>query len=168
MANTKPLNLHLSIDADQTTEILGWLRQVVETSIAANLAGLKQEQVQQPPLEKADDPRPSCEASPRKVDLPDAAKAKAGDLRIDLLLGKIPEATGILIDTATTAKLLGISSRTLYRLNDEKATPEPVRIGGKIIRWRLAELLEWIEAGCPPRKFWNYKGLGASHKRAGR
>ncbi|OAI48430.1 hypothetical protein AYO44_06865 [Planctomycetaceae bacterium SCGC AG-212-F19] len=102
------------------------------------------------------------------VDLSDAARTKAADLRIALLLGKIPDSPGILIDAATTAKLLGISRSSFFRLLSMEAVPEPVLIGGKIGRWRLAELLEWIEAGCPTRSFWKYKGHGTSQKRAGR
>lgn len=128
---------------DQAAEFMGWLRQVVETSVAASLAGQKT----------------------RGVDVSDAARAKAADLRIALLLGKIPDSPGILVDAATTAKLLGISRSSFFRLLSMEAVPEPVLLGGKIGRWRLAELLEWIEAGCPPRSFWKYKGHGASPKR---
>jgi len=31
--------------------------------------------------------------------------------------------------------------------------PNPIWIGGSR-KWRIAELMEWIEAGCPERKNW--------------
>jgi len=80
-------------------------------------------------------------------------KLKAADLRTALLLGKIPEDAGLLIDTKTFARLLSISSRTLSRLIDLKAVPQPVNLG-RLIRWRLADVLEWIEADCPSQQSW--------------
>jgi predicted DNA-binding transcriptional regulator AlpA len=164
----KALNLQLSLDPDQATEFMNWLSQVVETSIAASLVGQKREPGTQSHVPDANGPRPAPETKVKGIDVSDAARAKAADLRIDLLLGKIPDSTGILLDTKVTARLLDISPATLDRLRAVGGIPEPVRVGGRIIRWRLAELLEWIEAGCPPRKFWDYKGQGTSQKRAGR
>jgi len=88
--------------------------------------------------------------------LSESDRLKALDLRTALLLGKVPETAGLLIDVKTTAKLLNISGRHLYRLADEKAIPEPVRLG-RLNRWRLGELLAWIDAGCPPQRQWTYQ-----------
>jgi predicted DNA-binding transcriptional regulator AlpA len=71
-------------------------------------------------------------------------------------MGKVPEDSGLLIDTKTFARLLSISSRHLIRLQDLKAVPEPVHMG-RLIRWPLAEVLEWIEADCPSQKAWEIK-----------
>jgi predicted DNA-binding transcriptional regulator AlpA len=49
--------------------------------------------------------------------------------------------------------LLGVGSRTVRRLDDSGQLPQPVRVGGSI-RWRLSELRQWIDAGCPPRQRW--------------
>lgn len=68
----------------------------------------------------------------------------------------MPETAGLMIDTRTTAKLLNISPRTLHRLDEEQAIPQPMRIGKKVIRWRLAEIRAWMDAGCPPRRIWKY------------
>ena len=99
---------------------------------------------------------PNPKAAFRGLELPPGEPLKARDLRIALLLGKIPENAGLLIDADTTAQLISISQRTLYRLVDDKAIPQPVRLSGRLIRWRLGELLEWIEAGCPHTKHWTY------------
>lgn len=87
------------------------------------------------------------------TELKAADKLKATDLRTALLTGKIPEDTGLLIDAATFAKLLSISSRHLRRLLDLKAVPQPVHLG-RLVRWRLTEVLEWIEDDCPPQRTW--------------
>ena len=165
-SSSKPFNLQLPIDPDQATEFMGWLRQVVEAAVAASLAGQKKEPGTQPA--DLNGPRLAPEVKAKGIDVSDRAKAKAADLRIDMLLGKIPDSPGILIDATTTAKLLGISRSTFFKLLSMEAVPEPALIGGKIGRWRLAELLEWIDGGCPPRRFWNYKGQGNSKRRAGR
>lgn len=81
-------------------------------------------------------------------------RGKAKDLRTALLIGKIPESAGLLIDVKTAASLLNVSPRTLFRLNDLQAIPEPVRFG-RLVRWQLTEILEWLDAGCPSRKHWS-------------
>ena len=81
-------------------------------------------------------------------------RGKAKDLRTALLIGKIPESAGLLVDVKTAASLLNVSPRTLFRLNDLQAIPEPVRFG-RLVRWQLAEILEWLDAGCPSRKHWS-------------
>lgn len=97
---------------------------------------------------------PTLAASVSKgTELKAADKLKAADLRTALLVGKIPEDTGLLIDAPTFAKLLSISSRHLRRLLDLKAVPQPVHLG-RLVRWRLTEVLEWIEDDCPPQRTW--------------
>jgi predicted DNA-binding transcriptional regulator AlpA len=103
-------------------------------------------------IKKAMADSPILAASPG-TELKATDKLKAADLRIALLLGKIPEDAGLLIDAKTFARLLSISSRTLSRLIDLKAVPQPVHLG-RIIRWRLSEVLEWIEADCPSQQSW--------------
>jgi excisionase family DNA binding protein len=81
---------------------------------------------------------------------------KAKDLRMALLLGKLPEDVGLLINFDTAAKLLSINRRTLDRMVSAQEIPPPIRISGRMRRWRITELLEWIEAGCPHPKHWSY------------
>jgi predicted DNA-binding transcriptional regulator AlpA len=110
-------------------------------------------------------PAPVVEKPTGGVNVSNAERLKAADLRTALLLGKVPDTAGLLIDTRTTARLLSISSRTLKRMDELQVLPEPVRIGGKLVRWRLAEILAWMDAGCPNRKFWKYPEGPASTTR---
>lgn len=59
-----------------------------------------------------------------------------------------------LLDVTEVAALLGgCSTRHVYRLTDADRMPRPVRLGA-LVRWRRAELLAWIAAGCPSHKQW--------------
>lgn len=42
------------------------------------------------------------------------------------------------------AKLLGISRGTVYKRMQDSAFPKPLRIGQRAVRWRLAEIEEWL------------------------
>ncbi len=42
----------------------------------------------------------------------------------------------------------GVTARHVENLVRSGRMPEPVYLG-RIPRWRLAELMDWIEAGCP-------------------
>jgi len=57
----------------------------------------------------------------------------------------------LLIPAERFAKLMQISTRTLWRLLSAGRVPEPVRIGGSV-RWRLDQVKQWIASGCPPRE----------------
>jgi excisionase family DNA binding protein len=59
-----------------------------------------------------------------------------------------PPAEAALIDVRAVAALLGCSTRHIYRLTDAGRMPTPVRLGA-LIRWRRAEIEEWIATGCP-------------------
>lgn len=54
-----------------------------------------------------------------------------------------------LITAAELARLLKISTRSLWRLQSAGSLPAPVRFGGTV-RWRLDEVRNWIAEGCPP------------------
>lgn len=67
----------------------------------------------------------------------------------------VPADTGLdgrpsaeLLSVKAVASLLGVSSRQVYRLTDRGCMPRPVRLG-VLVRWRRAELLDWITSGCP-------------------
>ncbi|MGA2253574.1 MAG: helix-turn-helix domain-containing protein [Thermoguttaceae bacterium] len=53
----------------------------------------------------------------------------------------------LLITAAELAKLLHVSTRTLWRLRSAGELPEAVRLGGTV-RWRFAEIKKWIAGGC--------------------
>ena len=54
----------------------------------------------------------------------------------------------VLLTVEELSSLLGISIRTIWRRESTGDIPVPVRIGG-LVRWRRAEIDNWIEAGCP-------------------
>ena len=53
-----------------------------------------------------------------------------------------------LLTTAQAARLCGLGERTLWRHSRSGAAPPPLKIGGAV-RFRRADLAEWITAGCP-------------------
>ncbi|MCA9109371.1 MAG: helix-turn-helix domain-containing protein [Planctomycetaceae bacterium] len=53
-----------------------------------------------------------------------------------------------LLNVRQVAEILGCSARHVYRLSDAGKMPAPVRLG-TLIRWRRAEVLSWLEDGCP-------------------
>lgn len=60
----------------------------------------------------------------------------------------------ILVSARQAAALLGIGLRTLRTWDAAGRLPEPVRLSPGCVRWRLAELREWADAGCPDRETW--------------
>ena len=138
--------LDLGYDPATTATLFAVFKDTLETSIKQALAN-------SPPF-----------VSSPGTELKTTDKFKAADLRIALLMGKIPDDSGLLIDAKTFAKLLSISSRTLSRLIDLEAIPMPVHLG-RLVRWRLVEVLEWIEADCPPHKDWSRKSIGTDRRK---
>lgn len=53
-----------------------------------------------------------------------------------------------LIDANEVARLLGVSSRMVWRLRDSGKMPRPTKIGS-LVRWPRGVIEDWIEAGCP-------------------
>ena len=53
-----------------------------------------------------------------------------------------------LLTAAELARLLQVSTRTLWRLRSSGRLPSPVRIGGTV-RWALADIKKWLAEGCP-------------------
>jgi len=56
--------------------------------------------------------------------------------------------TKTLLNAEEVAAMLGVSERTLWRLLSAGRVPKPVRFG-RSTRWRLADIEEWINRGCP-------------------
>lgn len=54
-----------------------------------------------------------------------------------------------LLTTCEAARLTGMGERTIWRHSRSGLAPAPIRIGG-LIRYRRAELLDWIAGGCRP------------------
>jgi predicted DNA-binding transcriptional regulator AlpA len=155
-----PLNVQVSVSVEDAAiaVVVDRICQSVEKVVSTQFAKLEAPQPESvpPPM------RPII--TPEGVDLLDSERLKAADLRTALLLGKFPEEQGILIDSKAVAKLLNVSHRTLYRLLAERVVPEPVKVGTSIKRWRLAEILEWIDSDCPPQKHWTYPNVTRRQK----
>ena len=159
--SVQPMQLNLSVDPASIARFLDYFREALEPVIAKALS--QNQPATNIPQQAAELPPPSPSGT-RGVDLKPNDQIKAADLRVALLMGKIPEDTGLLIDTRTLARLLNISRRHVARLLAEQAVPEPIRLG-RAHRWRLSEILEWIEVDCPPQKVWNYKRQDSTRKR---
>jgi len=61
--------------------------------------------------------------------------------------------TPALLTAEAVGHVLSISTRQVWRLAASGQLPAPVRLGRRS-RWRLAELMQWIGAGLPPRDEW--------------
>ena len=59
----------------------------------------------------------------------------------------------LLLRAGEAARMCGLSRSTWYKNVAAGEVPAPVKIAGAV-RWRRSELVEWIEAGCPPRVMW--------------
>jgi prophage regulatory protein len=53
-----------------------------------------------------------------------------------------------LLGVDDVARLLGVSSRHVYRLADGGRMPRPVKLGGSV-RWDRQAIELWLEKGCP-------------------
>lgn len=53
-----------------------------------------------------------------------------------------------LISADQVAEMLSVSTRTVWRLQSTGRMVQPIRIGGSV-RWRLDEIRQWIDLGCP-------------------
>ena len=62
-------------------------------------------------------------------------------------------AESVLIDVEQVAAILRCSTRHVYRLADAAKMPRPLKLGA-LVRWRRSELLDWIDASCPPHHTW--------------
>jgi len=57
-----------------------------------------------------------------------------------------------LLDVRAVARLLGCSTRTVWRLRGRGAIPQSVALSSGIVRWKRAALLRWLEGlGPAPR-----------------
>ena len=57
-------------------------------------------------------------------------------------------AMSALITTAEAARISGFGERTFWRWSRSGVAPAPIKIGSAV-RYRRAEIIEWIAAGCP-------------------
>lgn len=57
----------------------------------------------------------------------------------------------LMVDATGVGTMLGLSARTVRRLNSAGALPRPLRCGGSV-RWRVQDVRDWVAAGCPGRE----------------
>jgi excisionase family DNA binding protein len=62
-----------------------------------------------------------------------------------------------LLTVKELAKILKMSERTIWRRLSTGKLPREIR-SGKLVRWNEAEIVRWIDAGCPNRLTWESKG----------
>lgn len=154
----RELRATITVNDDDLRGLVGQIQQPVLDAVSVKLLAIEKAvaSLSAAPLAPALQQQPVIEKPVGGLNLSAAERLKAADLRIALLLGKVPDTAGLMIGGKTTAKLLNVSVATLYRLQAEEAIPQPVRIGKGTVRWRLAEIIAWIDQGCPPRRDWTY------------
>ncbi len=59
-------------------------------------------------------------------------------------------AQAALLDINAVAQLLDCSARHVRRMVHAGHFPQPVRLGGTLVRWRRAEVDAWLAQGCKP------------------
>ena len=151
---SSPLSFTVTADPQAISTLLDRIQSIVEETLLRCVAKLIPP-AEHPPAQKAiadHPPEPDLKKTVG-VQLSKEDKVRAADLRTALLLGKVPEGAGLLVSTKEMVKLLNVSPRTLWRITNIKAIPQPVRIG-TLMRWRLDEILAWLEADCPPDEQW--------------
>ena len=52
-----------------------------------------------------------------------------------------------MVNARTAAAIVGVSRRSWSRFVAEGRAPKPIRLG-RCVRWRVAEIRNWIAAGC--------------------
>lgn len=77
--------------------------------------------------------------------------------RAELGVSPTPQYLPLLLGAEAAAELIGISESTLWKLHSQGRIPNPMRLGGRVVRWRREELEAWVRAGCPPRERWTYQ-----------
>jgi predicted DNA-binding transcriptional regulator AlpA len=60
----------------------------------------------------------------------------------------------LLVSAQDAARLCGVSPATWARMQAAGRAPGPVRPSPGRVLWRVAELRQWTEAGCPSRREW--------------
>ena len=69
----------------------------------------------------------------------------------------LPDHSPLLLDVREAAALIGVSRATFWKLHSQGRVPLPVRLSGRVVRWRKHELEAWVQSGCPTRDKWTLK-----------
>lgn len=61
----------------------------------------------------------------------------------------------LLVDAQQLAQLLSLGLRTIRAMDAAGKLPAPIRLSPGCVRWRTADVREWVQAGCPERSEWD-------------
>lgn len=64
---------------------------------------------------------------------------------------RLPEEESLLLTVDDVARLLKVSVRSVYRLKSAGYLPKATEVLGST-RWRRADIVAWVAAGCPRRE----------------
>lgn len=93
-----------------------------------------------------------CASADTGIAVPDARPAMlTGGVKVRTK--KVDQTEPLLIADTEAARLAGLGRSTWHRLRAAGKVPPPVKLG-RSCRWRRAEIVAWIEAGCPDAKIW--------------
>lgn len=56
----------------------------------------------------------------------------------------------LLVTADELALMLGVSARTVWRLNSTAMLPRPLKLN-RSVRWKHADITDWIAQDCPSR-----------------
>jgi excisionase family DNA binding protein len=85
-------------------------------------------------------------------DIDEKREARLRASRNALFAGqKPPNDMGLLIASREAARLLKVSPRTVWAMQNDGRMPPPIKIG-KAVRWSYEALKKWVELGCPRQK----------------
>jgi excisionase family DNA binding protein len=65
--------------------------------------------------------------------------------------GTADDIRALLVTAKEAAKLARMGLRTWWRRAASDGVPAAVRMGGRLVRWRRADIERWVELGCPDR-----------------
>ena len=71
------------------------------------------------------------------------------------------EVRPLLVDAKDAATLCGVSRSGWWKLHSSGRCPLPIRLGRKTL-WRIAELTDWLNVGCPTRDRWTWQPAGST------
>ena len=70
----------------------------------------------------------------------------------------------MMVTTGEIAKAINVSESTIDCLDRDKYLPEAVKIGKRIKRWRVMDIIDWVAWGCPSRTEFNKLRMHASQR----
>ncbi len=59
-------------------------------------------------------------------------------------------APSLLIDVRELSRLLSVSIASCWRWKSDGKLPPAISLSSQVVRWRRADVLSWIDAGCIP------------------